>query len=78
MDEIRKLLLKARKADRERILKIFRRVRSGDYDGLKIEKVKHSKKYRIRVGRYRIILKQDPSGGYLVISLKLRNERTYR
>lgn len=79
MDELQKLLKRAPKKDREAILSMMTALRLGQTASLRMEKLKNSNLYRIRVGRYRIMYSMDKDTKKIVIeTVRLRNENTYK
>jgi len=78
MDQIAKILRKAKTADREKLLLVLRALRARDFSNLKRKKLKgYEHIYRVRVGNYRVIYFDD--GEDLIVKhVKQRNERTYR
>ncbi|MEK7451937.1 MAG: type II toxin-antitoxin system RelE/ParE family toxin [Patescibacteria group bacterium] len=79
MDKIEKLLRKAKKADREKLLAILESLQSGSLKGLHVKRLVHSPFYRIRVGDFRIIFSIDYGNKHVVIeSISVRNEQTYK
>ncbi len=78
MDEIEKLLRKASKKDRERLLVALGSLQNGEATNLKIKKLTGSDFYRVRIGDYRIIFAFDKSKKSIIIeTVRLRNEHTY-
>ena len=76
MDKIEELLRKIAEKDRQRLLSLVERLASGETKGLLIKRITDSDLYRLRSGRFRIILHYE--GKEIVIdSIKLRNESTY-
>ena len=79
MNELEKLLAKMKKTERIRVLNILERLREGDISGLKIQKLKNSKFYRLRAGRFRIIVSLNKkTKTFIIENVRLRNESTYR
>ncbi len=76
-DDIVKILKKASRFDREKLLEIFQKIRSKNLEGLDIKKIKGSKnEFRVRSGQYRILFEKTENS--LVIKwVKRRNENTY-
>ena len=76
MDKIEKLLRKIAEKDRQRLLILVERLASGETKGLLIKRITDSDLYRLRSGRFRVILHYE--GREVIIdSIKLRNESTY-
>ncbi len=77
MNKIDKFLKKLILEDRVFILKILHQVRSGEYDGLNVKKLKgFGNAYRVRVGRIRIIFTRV--GDEITIdNVEFRNDNTY-
>lgn len=79
MDEIEKLLRKAKRKDRERLLEVMQDLQKGKLDGMHIKKLVGSSVYRIRVGNFRILFSIDSNTKQAIVeSVRLRNEKTYR
>lgn len=79
MDEIEKLLRKAHKKDRERLLAVMVALRKGDVAGLQIKKLAGSALYRVRVGNFRISFVLDKEKKTIeIVRVRLRNEATYK
>ncbi|EKD33258.1 MAG: hypothetical protein ACD_76C00057G0003 [uncultured bacterium] len=79
MDEMEKLLRKAKKKDRERLLAAMTALRNGQIKGFKIKKISGSNFYRIRIGDFRIIFSIDETKKTIIIeSVRLRDEGTYK
>ncbi len=77
VDKIAKLLRKASAKDRQRLDELLELLISGKTQGLKIEKIKASDLYRVRVGRFRVIFHYDAKR-VVIDSVRLRNEETYK
>ena len=76
MDKIEKLLRKIAEEDRQGLLSLVERLASGETKGLLIKRITDSDLYRLRSGRFRVILHYE--GREVIIdSIKLRNESTY-
>lgn len=79
MDELEKLLRKAKREDRKRLLEALGKLQQGDTQGLKIKKLVNSQLYRTRIGDFRITFSVDKKLKTLVVeSVQRRNESTYR
>ena len=79
MDKIEKLLRKAKKADRERLLLVLQTVREGKLEGLHVKRLTNSPFYRIRVGDFRIIFSIDQENKRILIeSVSSQDEQTYK
>ncbi|OGL61900.1 hypothetical protein A3C09_02830 [Candidatus Uhrbacteria bacterium RIFCSPHIGHO2_02_FULL_47_44] len=79
MDKIEKLLRKAKKADRERLLAVLEAVREGKLEGLHVKRLTNSAFYRVRVGDFRIIFSIDHANKRILIeSVSSRDENTYK
>ena len=79
MDELKKLLRKVKRKDRERLLAVLQALRSGDIKGMNVKRLTNSPLYRIRVGDFRITFSIDRQRKTVVIeSVRQRNEKTYR
>lgn len=76
MDEIKKLLLKIHKKDRDKILFVIKMLTAGDTNGLDIKKIIGTSYYRTRVGRYRIIFFYFENN-IIIYRVRLRNDNTY-
>lgn len=78
MDKLEKLFAKVGPADRERILEMMRLIMNGMLAGLDIKKVKGTKLFRVRKGRYRIFFYRDAeTNTNIIVDVRLRNENTY-
>jgi mRNA-degrading endonuclease RelE of RelBE toxin-antitoxin system len=78
MHKIDKFLRKLDKERREKVLVVLLQIRSGDFQGLNLKKLKVSGLlYRVRVGRVRIIFEMDTNGIRLV-DIDFRNDNTYK
>ena len=78
MDELVKLLKKATKKDREKLLVVLEKLRSGVVSGLQISKLKGEERYRVRVGRFRIMFHFEGKPKRIVIDVvRKRDEKTY-
>lgn len=78
MNETEKLLKKLNSSTRNQIERTLLKIYANQLDGLDIKALKGSKGvYRVRVGRYRIIYRQIAAKNEL-ISIGLRNEKTYK
>ena len=77
MDKIKKLLKKISKKDRERLIKIIKKIikRSTDVNSVKI---KNTNFYRVRSGRFRIIFHYKKDNKPEIDSIKLKDENTYK
>mgnify|MGYP001605529982 FL=1 len=79
MDELKKLLRKVKRKDRERLLAVLQALRSGDIKEMNVKWLTNSQLYRIRVGDFRITFSIDRQRKTVVIeSVRRRNEKTYR
>lgn len=79
MDKIIKLLNKVKRRDRERLLSCIEKLKHGELETLKVKKVVGSLLHRVRVGNFRIFFSVDTQTKQVeVVSIRLRNERTYQ
>jgi mRNA-degrading endonuclease RelE of RelBE toxin-antitoxin system len=78
MNELEKLLRKASKRDRERILSMLKQLREGKTQGLQYQKLKESNFYKVRFGKYRIIFSFTKTKAIHIEAIRLRSEKTYR
>ncbi len=79
MDELEKLLRKAQKKDRERLLLALTAIKQGKLEGLTIKKLVDSPLYRVRVGDFRISFSINEQKKIIEIqSVRRRNEATYK
>lgn len=79
MDEIEKVLHKANKKNRARLLEVMMKLRLGNSEGLNIIKLTNSTYFRVKVGDYRIIFLIDKKEETIEIkSVLRRNEQTYK
>ena len=76
MDDLEKLLNKASRRDRERILSALLLIRTGKLEHVKLQKLSGKNQYRVRIGRYRILCSLDAQSKMDVDSVRLRNEKT--
>lgn len=78
MHKIDKFLSKLDAERREKVLFVLLQIRSGDFHGLNLRKLKEvGPLYRVRVGRVRIIFEMDTEGIRLV-DVDFRNDNTYK
>ncbi len=78
MHRIDKFLSKLDAERREKILTVLLQIRSGDFQGLNLKKLKTvGSLYRVRVSRIRVIFKMD-IGGIRLIDIDFRNDNTYK
>lgn len=78
MNKIEKLLRKISKKDRASLLMIVEEIISGkDISHLKPIKLEGLELYRIRKGNFRIIFHKEHND-FVIDSIKLRNENTYK
>jgi len=77
MQEIEKLFRKITRKERELLDDITHKLLSSDHKGLTIKKLEGSDLYRLRKGRFRIIFhyKREKVS---IVSIRLRNEKTYK
>lgn len=78
MDELEKLLKKASNKDRRKILSILKQLRSGDTKGLQYQKLKGLNLYKLRAGKYRVIFSISRLKKIDIITIRVRNEKTYK
>jgi mRNA-degrading endonuclease RelE of RelBE toxin-antitoxin system len=78
MNRTEKLLQKLSASARYQIEDVLIKLYANKLEGLNVKKIEGSKDiYRLRVGRYRIIYRQS-AGSNELISVTLRNEKTYK
>ncbi|MFH1890357.1 MAG: hypothetical protein ABIJ91_02195 [Candidatus Kuenenbacteria bacterium] len=78
MDKIKKLLRKISTADRVRLKVILKLLLGGQFDLFKIEKIKGTHFYKVRKGRFRVIIEFNDNKDVIIHSVRLRNENTYK
>ncbi len=79
MDEIEKVLRKAKSKDRARLLAVMEMLKRGEVDGLAITKLTNSPYFRVKVGDYRVIFLFHPKTNKVGIAfVRRRNELTYQ
>ncbi|MFZ2521941.1 MAG: type II toxin-antitoxin system RelE/ParE family toxin [Minisyncoccia bacterium] len=77
MNKIDKFLKKLITGDRVFILKVLNQIYSGNFENLHVKKLKGFKnKYRVRVGRIRIIFTKEREG-IRIDKLDFRSDNTY-
>lgn len=77
-DKITKFLLKLNAKQRAAVLTAMEQVRIGNDTGLKLKKLRgHDDVYRVRVGRVRIIFRQD-GDNRRILDTNFRDDNTYR
>ncbi len=76
-DDITKILKKASRFDRVKLLEILRNIREKNLEGLDVKKITGEKnQFRVRSGQYRILFEKTDNS--IVIKwVKRRNENTY-
>ncbi|MBI2025256.1 hypothetical protein HYT04_00505 [Candidatus Kaiserbacteria bacterium] len=78
MHKTDKFLAKLDAERREKVLVVLLRIRTGDFSGLNLKKMKEvGSLYRVRVGKVRIIFEMDTNGIRLV-DVDFRNDNTYK
>lgn len=78
MHKIDKFLVRLDPERRGKVLAVLMQIRSGDFHGLNLKKLKASgSSYRVRVGRIRIIFEMDTTGIRLT-DIDFRNDNTYK
>lgn len=78
MHKIDKFLAKLDAERREKVLTVILQIRSGDFQGLNLKKLKAvGPRYRVRIGRVRIKFDMDTNGIRLV-DIDFRNDNTYK
>jgi mRNA-degrading endonuclease RelE of RelBE toxin-antitoxin system len=79
VDKISKLLAKISKKDLIRLQAVISKIVLSDYSELDIKVLKgHKDIYRVRAGSYRIIFRVISRNETEIISIAMRNERTYK
>jgi len=78
MHKIDKFLSKLDAERRVKVLAVLLQIRSGDFQGLNLRKLKVvGPLYRVRVGRVRIIFEMD-TDGIRPVDIDFRNDNTYK
>ena len=77
MHKIDKFLARLDASRRQRVLSVVERLSKGDFGGLDLRKLKDSDRYRVRVGKVRIIFTMNASG-VRILAIDNRGEDTYR
>ncbi|HEY9584654.1 MAG TPA: hypothetical protein VJI33_03715 [Candidatus Paceibacterota bacterium] len=78
MDKIYKFIASLSAKDREMIIGVVTKIRSGETGSLDIKKLQgFPDLFRIRVGKYRIICRFNKEYGFVIVEVKLRNDTTY-
>ncbi|MEI6191224.1 MAG: hypothetical protein WCP24_02555 [bacterium] len=78
MNKIEKILAKVDSKERDSILELMYKIKSGNLQGLNIKKLEgESECFRLKKGNFRIIFSKTDTG-IEIISVDRRNEKTYR
>lgn len=77
MNEIEKLLRRVSPHDKIILLETLRAIKQGDIKKLRVEKLSNSDFYKTRKGNFRIVFYLEGKAG-IVVSIRRRNEKTYR
>jgi mRNA-degrading endonuclease RelE of RelBE toxin-antitoxin system len=78
MNKIEKILAKVDSKERDSILELMYKIKSGNLQGLNIKKLEgKSECFRLKKGNFRIIFSKTDTG-IEIISVDRRNEKTYR
>ncbi len=78
MDKKEKLFRKISAKDRLLLSKIINQLTGEDKTGLNIAKVKDTDFFKLRKGNFRIIFHYEASKVFVIDSVRLRNEKTYK
>jgi mRNA-degrading endonuclease RelE of RelBE toxin-antitoxin system len=78
MDKLDKLLQKIPKQDREVLINLMVLLSHKQLEGLDIVKIKESPYYRLRKGRFRIIFYYGAREEFIIKTVRIRNEKTYK
>lgn len=77
MHKIDKFLTKLDKENRQRVFDILTRIKSGNFENLNLKKLGgYESRYRVRVGRYRIIFEMI-GNSIRIIDADKKNDNTY-
>lgn len=77
-DQIAKILRKASRKDREKLLQIMRNIKQKNIAGYQIKKLSGAQKvFRIRAGDFRIIFEEQDKK-LVVKEVRRRDDQTYR
>jgi len=76
MDKIEKLLRKISEKDKQVLLVLVDKLIRGD-KSIRLAKIKNTDFYRVRNGRFRIIVHKEGSE-VIIDSIRLRNDNTYK
>jgi len=78
MDKIAKALQNLLPKEREALKVILSKIQSDAWDGLDLKKLKNCDDiFRIRKGKLRIIFKKKADGGYSILAIERRSDKTY-
>jgi mRNA-degrading endonuclease RelE of RelBE toxin-antitoxin system len=78
MDKIQKTLNKIGSKQAGRIIVVFTKIKSNNFDGLDIKKLKGFKYlFRVKAGEYRVVYQKTPEK-IEVVGLYKRDDNTYR
>jgi mRNA-degrading endonuclease RelE of RelBE toxin-antitoxin system len=78
MDKIAKALQNLLPKERELLKVILLKIQSDAWDGLDLKKLKNCDDiFRIRKGKLRIIFKKKVDGGYSILTIERRSDKTY-
>lgn len=78
MDKIAKALQNLLPKEREALKVILLKIQSDAWDGLDLKKLKNCDDiFRIRKGKLRIIFKKKLGGGYSILAVERRSDKTY-
>lgn len=79
MDKIDKTLLRIPDRHRRKILTTSKQIRTGKLEGLNLKKLRGSKDlFRVRVGKYRVIIQVRSGNNPVIIDVSKRDDRTYK
>ncbi len=78
MNKIEKFFKKISKTEKKDILKQIKLTQERKINPAKIKKIKDSKNFRIRVGKFRVLFYWKYDGSIMLIDIRKRNENTYK
>lgn len=78
MDKVEKALQKLTDKERKRLKEIFKKLQSGNLDGVDIKKLKGRENiFRVKKGPLRVIYRAD-KGLFFILTVEKRNDNTYK
>jgi len=78
MDKIKKFLKKISEIEKRNISRQIKLTQEQKINPAKIKKIKGSKNYRIRVGKFRVLFYWKKDGSIVLIDICNRDENTYK